>query len=257
MESTNVYFMGSVKSKAVKIGNSGNPESRLAEIQRGHPHKLVLYTVVENVAMDYETEIHRMFKHIRKEGEWFELTDELIHFMINRTDETSYDFKINNSIKSKTNIEDANVKIAESDKNGHRIRLEGYREWNLRKELISLDKSLRSKLESRGVHVNRSGGLWFFIDNQTNEKITQLDHYIGPVTILSEDTLYNWNEKWIIKTNVDSGKWENIRFTWGYSTINPSGEGNLTVSTITTTAPGIGFPVVIYKGGVFDASCLE
>ena len=254
MESTNVYFMGSVKSKAVKIGNSGNPESRLAEIQRGHPHKLVLYTVVDNVTIDYETELHKMFKDIRKEGEWFELTDELIHFMINRTVETSHDFKINNSIKNKTNIEDANVKIAESDKNGHGSRLESYREWNLRRELISHDKSLRSELESKGVHVSRSGGLWFFIDNQTDEKIIDLNHYIGPVTIVSEDTKYNWNEKWIIKTNVDSRKWENIKFTWGYSTINLSEEDNLTITTITTTDPGIEFPVVIYKGGVFDAS---
>lgn len=66
---TNIYFIGSVGSMAVKIGKSNNPEKRLAELQTGHPHKLVLYTVVRNVTPDYEMELHRILGHIRKEGE--------------------------------------------------------------------------------------------------------------------------------------------------------------------------------------------
>jgi hypothetical protein len=61
MEGTNIYFIGSVISKAVKIGMSGDPESRLAEIQRGHPNKLTLYKVVYNVTMEYELKVHKMF----------------------------------------------------------------------------------------------------------------------------------------------------------------------------------------------------
>ena len=43
---------------AVKIGKSNNPEKRLAELQTGHPYKLVLYAVVENVTPDYEMKLH-------------------------------------------------------------------------------------------------------------------------------------------------------------------------------------------------------
>jgi hypothetical protein len=73
--------------------------------------------------------------------------------------------------------------------------------------------------------------------------------------MLNDDTIYNWNEKWIITTIQESKKWKNIKFSHGYSPITPSEDGNLTISTITTTAPGRDIPVIIYKGGVFDASC--
>jgi hypothetical protein len=70
-------------------------------------------------------------------------------------------------------------------------------------------------------------------------------------------TLYNnWNEKWIIK---NERRFKEMEITSnspiGYSTITPSEEGNLTISALTTTAPGKDTPVVIHKDMVFDASC--
>jgi hypothetical protein len=191
--------------------------------------------------------------HVCKEGEWFELTDELIHFIINKTDETSYDYKINKPSQNKI-VDVATDKVA---KRKNWPGPEGYHEWSMRKKFISQDNTLRSKLGQLGIHVSRSGGEWFYLDNRFDKKTTQLKHYICPAAMLKNDTIYNWNEKWIIKTNGDSRKWENIKFTIGYSTITPFGDGNLTVSTLTTTAPGQDTPVVIYKGMVFDASCTK
>jgi hypothetical protein len=45
MESTNIYFIRNVELDAVKIGRSNNPKKRLAELQTGHSHKLVLYHI--------------------------------------------------------------------------------------------------------------------------------------------------------------------------------------------------------------------
>jgi hypothetical protein len=185
MECTSVYFMGSVISKAVKIGMSGDPKSRLAEIQRGHPNKLVLYKVVDNVMMDYEIKVHRMFNHVHKEGEWFELTDELIDFMINKTDETSYDYKFNNPSKNKR-VAVATDKVTKR-KSGS--GLEGYHEWSMREKFISQDNTRRSKLEQLGIHVSRSGREWFCLDNRFDKKTRQLKHYICPTAMLNNDTI--------------------------------------------------------------------
>ena len=97
MEGTSVYFIGSLESGTVKIGRSDNPENRLAKLQTGNPHKLVLYGFIDNVSQELESELHRILDPFRLEGEWFRLTDEVIRFMISRTDEISCDYKINPS----------------------------------------------------------------------------------------------------------------------------------------------------------------
>ena len=124
VKSTCIYFIGNVELGAVKIGMSSDPTNRLAELQRSHPHKLSLYRVVDNVTQDYETELHKILTHIRKEGEWFELTDELIHFMINRIDETSSNYKIKKpNKKNRNNLLDIK-NIKNSNSLGH-----SYQEW--------------------------------------------------------------------------------------------------------------------------------
>ena len=97
MEGTNIYFIGSLESRTVKIGKSNNPEKRLAELQIGNPHKLVLYGVIDDVSSELERRLHRILDPFRLEGEWFKLTDEVIRFMISKTDKISYDFKIHGS----------------------------------------------------------------------------------------------------------------------------------------------------------------
>jgi hypothetical protein len=130
----------------LKISMSNNPEKRLADLQTGHPDKLVLYTVVKDVRPEYELEVHRILGHIRKQGEWFELTDELMNFMLNRIAETGYPFKVNNTFKIETET-DKSVKSKVK-----RLSLrEKLKQGLLKTNLISGDESLRSKLERRGI----------------------------------------------------------------------------------------------------------
>jgi hypothetical protein len=90
MECTNIYFIGSVELGAVKIGKSNNPDKKLTELQTGNSNELILYGIIKDVKEDYEMKIHQIFDHIWLKGEWFKLTDELIQYMINKTNETSY-----------------------------------------------------------------------------------------------------------------------------------------------------------------------
>jgi hypothetical protein len=78
--------------------------------------------------------------HVRKEGEWFELTDELIHFIINKTDETSYDYKINKPSKNKR----VTVATDKVTKRKNWPGPEGYHVWSMREKFISQDNTLRS-----------------------------------------------------------------------------------------------------------------
>jgi hypothetical protein len=54
---------------------------------------------------------------------------------------------------------------------------------------ISQDNTRRSKLGRLGIHVSRSGGEWFCLDNRIDEKTTQLKHYICPTGMLNNDTI--------------------------------------------------------------------
>jgi hypothetical protein len=261
MECTNIYFIGSVELGAVKIGRSYNPEKRLAELQTGNSHKLVLYGVIENVTADCETELHRILDHIRQKGEWFKLTDELIHFMINKTAEKSYNFKINNNSKTYTDPLDIAIdKIVKPTKNGIGWVSENNLIWVIRRYLTLNDESphfsekkLRQKLENREIYAYNSGGEWIYRDHYADEKEIQPEHYIGPVTILNDGDKEDWDLKWDLKLERDTRKCRNIKVSTGYSQITSYKEGSITVSTITTKAPRIKHNVIIYKGGVYDA----
>ena len=93
IEKTNIYFIGSTEMMAVKIGKSNNPKKRLAGLQTGNSHKLTLFAVIEDVPHEYEKELHELMDHIHIKGEWFKLTNELIHFMVNKNTATILGFK--------------------------------------------------------------------------------------------------------------------------------------------------------------------
>lgn len=69
---TNVYFLQACQGGPVKIGHSQNVERRLAEIQPGHPFKLQVARLFENVDPAFEAWLHRRFSDLRLHGEWFE-----------------------------------------------------------------------------------------------------------------------------------------------------------------------------------------
>ena len=259
--STNIYFIGNVDLGAVKIGKRNNPEKRLSKLQTGNPYKLVLYSVVDNVTSDYEMRLHRFLDPLKMEGEWFKLTDDLIHFMINKTDTTSYDFKTTHCKTKPDPLETAIDKIVKPNKNGRGWVGENHLIEIIRKYLLLNDESpnfdlkkLRRKLENKGIYGTNSGGIWIYRDYHADETEIQPAHYLGPESLLTEDIRMKWNEAFD-ESGYDNIKHKNIKFTTGYSQVYSTKDGLLNVFTVTATAPGRDNPVVIYKGGVFDASC--
>lgn len=65
-----VYFILDAERRAIKIGFSGSPRSRLASLQIAHAVPLRLLGVVEAVPAA-EGQLHRMFARQRLMGEWF------------------------------------------------------------------------------------------------------------------------------------------------------------------------------------------
>jgi len=263
MESTNIYFIGSLESGTVKIGKSNNPEKRLVELQTANPHKLVLYGVIDDVTSELESRLHRILDPFRLEGEWFKLTDEVIRFMISKTDKLSYDFKINGSKLKPDPLEIAIDNIVKPNYGRGWVSEDRLR-WVIRRFLVKNDESphfddkkLRQKLKHRGITGTKVGGEWIYPDHRADEKAIQPDHYIGPTSDLSKDTVKSWNLYRMLELDTDSKKYRNIKFTQGYSHITSLKDGSSTISAETIRSLGIKQNIVIYKRGVYDASCLD
>jgi len=257
MESkTNIYFIGNVELGCVKVGKSKNPEKRLADLQVGNSHKLVLYGVMEDVSQDLENMLHKILEPYRMEGEWFKLTDEVIHFMINETDETVYNYKLYRHSKKYTLLNYA-IDGIKNHNEGKSSLKDDFRKGMMRKYLIMHDKSLRPALESIGIFVDSTGSIWFYPDEDADLTGVQQAHYIGPDTMLNDETKKSWNDNWILKHKNDSEKWKHIKFSIGYSSITSFNDGSATLYTATTSTPGVNVPVIGYKGLLYDASCLE
>jgi hypothetical protein len=65
-----IYFIKDTASQAIKIGYSATPKKRLAGLQTGNAHKLVLLGSVPGKP-DEEQAFHGKFAQHRLEGEWF------------------------------------------------------------------------------------------------------------------------------------------------------------------------------------------
>ena len=266
MESTNIYFIGSVEGGAVKIGKSNNPEKRLAELQTGSSSKLFLYGVINNVKEEYELRLHRIFDHLRLEGEWFKLTDELIQFMVNIKNKASSDFRINNPYKTDSDL----LKLA-IDKiviQGNYLRdflNERYLVEHIRNYLIYIGESpqfdikkLKRIMESIGIYKTTKNGEWGYHGYRVNIKNIYADHYLYPVSMyLSLKTVEQWDKVWKEMIAEDSEKWKNIKFSQGYSIFEYE-DGIPLLETLTSTALAKTREiekVIIYKGGIYDARC--
>ena len=66
------YLMEDIRNGMIKIGKSKNPERREKTLQSEAPSvELRIAVPTEN---DFESELHSDFGHLRRRGEWFELT---------------------------------------------------------------------------------------------------------------------------------------------------------------------------------------
>ena len=72
-----VYVIQQGENNLYKVGWSGNSDLdvRLSSLQTANAHKLVLVDYFPVASKKSETAIHVLFQEFRREGEWFELTD--------------------------------------------------------------------------------------------------------------------------------------------------------------------------------------
>lgn len=89
-----VYFVLAEELNHVKIGMTTDIDTRLGALRSGHSCKLKLLYYFPS---DKEREIHRLFKHIRITGEWFEYNEEIKAF-INALKIVKGDFIENKSV---------------------------------------------------------------------------------------------------------------------------------------------------------------
>ncbi len=75
-----VYFIQMGEKGPIKIGQSANPELRLASLQTANPAALNLLWVYEGDEYT-EQNIHGIFKKDRIRGEWFKPSEELTTFI--------------------------------------------------------------------------------------------------------------------------------------------------------------------------------
>jgi len=92
-----VYFVLNRDSRAIKIGMATNVEKRLKSLQTSSPILLeVLKTIqLNNIeqAQNFEAILHHKFSHLRMNGEWFKVSEELTTYI--RNCPSSYSLEIN------------------------------------------------------------------------------------------------------------------------------------------------------------------
>lgn len=71
-----VYFIQAENGGDVKIGSSSKVDERLKQLQIASPEKLKVTNIIPG-GVEKEKELHKEFKSIKKEGEWFKPTQKL------------------------------------------------------------------------------------------------------------------------------------------------------------------------------------
>lgn len=71
-----VYFIGCLNKKQVKIGVSHTPEQRLSDIQTNSSETLYIIEVVEEAGEAIESKLHEVVEPEHTRGEWFSIADD-------------------------------------------------------------------------------------------------------------------------------------------------------------------------------------
>ena len=91
-----VYFIHTPElgdKSRFKIGWSKNIPKRLKELQTGNGFELKLYKCISTNDRTLETTIHQSLSLYRKQGEWFELSEEQVDVIVSIFTSTSMDEK--------------------------------------------------------------------------------------------------------------------------------------------------------------------
>lgn len=92
-----LYVIAASEQGPVKLGRSATPQKRLKQLQTGSQDRLQLfYSVLVESDVRLEKELHRLNRHLRRKGEWFDMTvkdaiGEINHVCIFDGDQCEYD----------------------------------------------------------------------------------------------------------------------------------------------------------------------
>lgn len=76
-----LYFL--VHNDTVKIGRTKNPEKRISQLSTSLYAK---HTMIVSYCMGFmEKELHKLFKDYAYRGEWFELNNDIMEFILKAT----------------------------------------------------------------------------------------------------------------------------------------------------------------------------
>ena len=99
-----VYLIVDENKTFCKIGHTKDVKERLTQLQDGNPLKLFVLCAMEG-DKQVETEVHQMFSHLHKRGEWFLFIDEIYSYFKDNKIEgfTPYSKSTNLTFKQKSN----------------------------------------------------------------------------------------------------------------------------------------------------------
>ncbi len=108
-----IYLIGGDES-AIKIGYAANVKKRLASLQTGSPHELIVlweFTgLTEAEARKIERAAHKALADKRLKGEWFDATlDEAIEAVWDNINERTYSARILSSFDLRGYLEPGNI----------------------------------------------------------------------------------------------------------------------------------------------------
>ena len=71
-----IYLIQSLENGYYKIGKSKNPNKRIEQLQTGNSSELKMISTYQSDGFSNKIEkvLHRKYFHLKKEGEWFELS---------------------------------------------------------------------------------------------------------------------------------------------------------------------------------------
>ena len=149
-----VYFISAIGVGKLKIGYSKNVANRMAQLQTGTPHELVLCGCIAGSMRDEES-LHRHFLEKRSNNEWFTIDDELAR-------------KVSSIIKFKDILIGINTDIDDKD-----VCIAGY---EIGRKFIVVDSKLHK--DALNALDDKHG---FFVDEQGNEMILEYGAPCGEV----------------------------------------------------------------------------
>jgi hypothetical protein len=81
-----VYFVQSGPHGRIKIGRTTKLRERLAAFRTSSPYPVRVIALIRGAASEEEAELHRRFASIRRCGEWFDPSDELVRHILEVAD---------------------------------------------------------------------------------------------------------------------------------------------------------------------------